>query len=139
MPMLFPPSASSQTPQSILSSVPASTSPSSPHFLVFLSSVDPSTGKMWCGDCRDVEQVVDKVVPQGDQSQLVFVGERAEWKDSNSPWRQPPFNLSAIPTIVKVTASPAASSLDSHIESAPRLVENEMKDEAKLKAFVESS
>lgn len=75
MPLLFPSAA--QTPESVLGSIPASTSSASPHYLVFLSSVDPSSGQMWCGDCRDTQQSIEQLVPDN-QSQLVFVGEKQE-------------------------------------------------------------
>ncbi|GAA5905551.1 uncharacterized protein JCM6883_005366 [Sporobolomyces salmoneus] len=130
MPLLFP--SATQTPESVLSAIPSSTSSSSPHYLIFVSSIDPSSGRMWCGDCRDTQQSIEKLVPDT-QSQLVFVGERQEWKSPDSPWRKAPFNLSAIPTIIKVEQ---ADSLQSSIESAPRLVEGDLRDESKFKSFV---
>ena len=136
MPMLFP--SGGQSPESVLSSIPSSTSSSSPHFLVFLSSVDPTSGQMWCGDCRDTQQTIEKLVPDN-QSQLVFVGERQEsvllalllseprrsssycncgrWKSPDSPWRQAPFNLKAIPTIIRVEES-SKDSLKSSVRSS---------------------
>ncbi|GAA5857745.1 hypothetical protein JCM5353_001472 [Sporobolomyces roseus] len=134
MPMLFP--NSSQSPESVLSSIPSSTSSNSPHYLVFLSSVDPSSGQMWCGDCRDTQQTIEKLVPDN-QSQLVFVGEKSEWKSPDSPWRQAPFNLKAIPTIIRVEES-SQDSLKSSLESAPRLVESDLRDETKFKSFVKA-
>ncbi|GAA5877870.1 hypothetical protein JCM16303_000267 [Sporobolomyces ruberrimus] len=132
MPLLFP--SSGQSPESVLSSIPSSTSSSSPHYLVFLSSVDPSSGQMWCGDCRDTQSTIEQLVPDN-QSQLVFVGEKQEWKSPDSPWRKAPFNLKAIPTIIKVEES-SKDSLQSSIESAPRLVEGDLRDESKFKQFV---
>ncbi|GAA5994865.1 hypothetical protein JCM5350_001730 [Sporobolomyces pararoseus] len=134
MPLLFP-SSTGQTPDSVLSSIPSSTSSSSPHYLVFLSSIDPSSGQMWCADCRDTQSTIEKLVPEN-QSQLVFVGEKQEWKSPESPWRQAPFNLKAIPTIIKVEQASSKDSLQSSIETAPRLVEGDLRDEAKFKSFV---
>ncbi|GAA6011020.1 hypothetical protein JCM11491_005911 [Sporobolomyces phaffii] len=132
MPLLFP--SATQTPESVLSAVPSSTSPAQPHYLVFLSSVDPASGEMWCGDCRDTQTAIEQLVPDS-QSQLVFVGEKSEWKSPDSPWRKAPFNLAAIPTIIKVEQAQQGA-LDSSIASAPRLVEGDLRDEAKFKSFV---
>lgn len=141
MPLLFP--SSGQSPESVLSSIPSSTSSSSPHYLVFLSSVDPSSGQMWCGDCRDTQSTIEQLVPDN-QSQLVFVGEKQEsvsfpfpspisapflysrfpsrnrWKSPDSPWRKAPFNLKAIPTIIKVEES-SKDSLQSSVSLSPAL------------------
>ncbi|GAA6003107.1 uncharacterized protein JCM10292_002866 [Rhodotorula paludigena] len=128
MPLLFP--SDPQDPQALLN---RAKSASGPHFLVFFSSLDESTGKPWCPDCSDVQASVDEIVPQ-DKSTLVFVGSREEWRDPNNKFRQPPFKVDRIPTIIRVEGGEAnvASSLD----SAPRLIESELRDPSKLKQFV---
>ncbi|GAA5938573.1 uncharacterized protein JCM15063_005359 [Sporobolomyces koalae] len=137
MPLLFP--ESQQTPESVLKSIPESTSAAKPHFLVFLSSVDPATGEMWCPDCRNPQQLIEQIVPE-QASQLVFVGDRTSWKSPDSPWRKAPFHLSAIPTVIKVEQSPnSQDSLESSLKSGPRLIEGDLMDEAKFKQFVASS
>ncbi|GAA6019415.1 hypothetical protein JCM10207_001378 [Rhodosporidiobolus poonsookiae] len=132
MPLLFP--SDPQSPQAVLSQVPSSASPSSPHYLVFFSSLDDTTGKPWCPDCADVQGTVDKLVPEK-QSTLVFVGSRQEWKTPDNPFRAAPFNVSKIPTIIRVEQG--GDSLASSLESAPRLVEADLRDESKFSQFVQ--
>ncbi|BGP38601.1 hypothetical protein JCM10450v2_002550 [Rhodotorula kratochvilovae] len=133
MPLLPPGDLSD--PQSILGQVPASTSPSAPHFLVLFASVDPNTGKPWCPDCADVQGEVERLIPDN-KSTLVFVGDRTEWRDPNNKFRQPPFSIDRIPTIIRIEqgGDAVANSLD----SAPRLVESELRDHAKFEQFVAS-
>ncbi|BGP14563.1 hypothetical protein JCM10213_001912 [Rhodosporidiobolus nylandii] len=131
MPLLFP--ASPQSPGAILSQIPPSTSPSSPHFLVFFSSVDENTGKPWCPDCADVQDEVERLVPER-RSTLVFVGQRNEWKTPENPFRQAPFSISKIPTIIRVEQG--GDSVANSLDSAPRLVEADLRDADKFKQFV---
>ncbi|GAA5868648.1 hypothetical protein JCM8547_003767 [Rhodosporidiobolus lusitaniae] len=131
MPLLFP--SCPQSPSSILSQIPSSTSPSSPHFLIFFSNPDEATGKPWCPDCADVQEAVETIVPEK-QSTLVFVGSRQEWKTPENPFRKAPFNVNNIPTIIKVTES--GEGLKNLLDSAPHLVEADLRDNDKLKSFV---
>ncbi|GAA5884565.1 hypothetical protein JCM6882_005301 [Rhodosporidiobolus microsporus] len=132
MPLLFPDSP--QSPQAVLSQIPSSTSSSSPHYLIFFSSLDENTGKPWCPDCADVQGEVEKLVPEK-QSTLVFVGSRNEWKTPDNPFRQAPFNVSKIPTIIKVTEG--GDAVTSSLDSAQRLIEADLRDPAKFQAFVQ--
>jgi len=74
-------------------------------FLVFYSSIDPTTKEMWCPDCRRVEELVQTSFDRiGSPSALiVFVGQRGEWKQNTpaSPFRGEPWRLDSIPTIVR--------------------------------------
>ncbi|GAA5967196.1 hypothetical protein JCM11641_000474 [Rhodosporidiobolus odoratus] len=131
MPLLFP--TDGQSPEAVLSQVPSSTSSSSPHYLVFFSSIDESTGKPWCPDCEEVQGQVEKLVPEK-QSTLVFVGSRDEWKSPDNAFRSAPFNVSKIPTVIKLTES--GDSLTGSLDSAPRLIEAELRDPTKFQQFV---
>ncbi|SCV67746.1 BQ2448_5357 [Microbotryum intermedium] len=130
MPLVFPSSA--QTPDQVLSQVPESTSSSSPFFLTFYASIDPSTGESWCIDCRKAQPVIDQHVPEAN-SALVFVGDRSEWK--SSPLREA-FGISRVPTIVKLTSKPSATSFSESASS--HLVESDILDQTKLKQFLAS-
>jgi thiol-disulfide isomerase/thioredoxin len=46
-------------------------------YIIFYASVDPSTGKSWCGDCRDAEPLIEaKFKEDGKDVIVVAVGER---------------------------------------------------------------
>ncbi|GAA6052395.1 hypothetical protein JCM3770_000221 [Rhodotorula araucariae] len=122
-------------PHAILRQVPATASPSAPHYLVLFASVDPNTGKPWCPDCSEVQGEVERFIPDS-KSTLVFVGDRDQWRDPNNRWRQAPFNVNRIPTIIRVEqgGDAVANSLD----SAPRLIESELRDRTKFEQFVAS-
>jgi len=72
-------------------------------YLIFYSSIDPVSNKMWCPDCRNVENPVEQVFgqPGAPSALIVYVGQRSEWKDSANPFRVTPWNISSIPTIVR--------------------------------------
>ncbi|ORY79277.1 hypothetical protein BCR35DRAFT_304670 [Leucosporidium creatinivorum] len=131
---LFPQAPS---PAAALSAIPTGSnapSPASPYFLIFFASVEESTGKSWCPDCVRVEPTIEQHVPQA-RSSLIYVGQRADWKSPENAFRQA-FGLKGVPTIVRVESSADQGSLQAHIASAPKLVEGEILDEAKLKDFL---
>jgi hypothetical protein len=39
-----------------------------------------------------------------DAVRIVYAGQRAEWKDPANAWRQAPFSVKGVPTLIKVTA-----------------------------------
>ncbi|GAA6037918.1 hypothetical protein JCM8097_009490 [Rhodosporidiobolus ruineniae] len=131
MPLLFP--GNPQSPESVLSQT-KDASPDKPHYLVFFSSPDENTGKPWCPDCADVQEDVGRLVPEK-QSTLVFVGSREEWRKPDNPFRAAPYNVNKIPTIIKVTQGGGDAAANS-LESAPRLIETELRDRSKFEAFV---
>jgi len=71
-------------------------------YLIFYSSL--VQGKLWCPDCRDVEQFVrESFTKEGAPDALiVYVGDRPQWKAALNPFRGDPWHLKSIPTIVKV-------------------------------------
>jgi len=71
-------------------------------FLVFFSSRD-ETGTLWCPDCREVEALVHKVFgpDDGPSALVVYVGQRAAWKDPTNPFRGEPWKVPSIPTIIR--------------------------------------
>ncbi|TNY22779.1 thioredoxin-like protein 5 [Rhodotorula diobovata] len=111
------------SPESILSQIPTSTSPESPHFLIFFAE--------WCPDCTEVQSSLDQHVPDKN-STLVLVGDRTQWKESK--FREPPFNVTRIPTLIRVEQG--GDALASSLDSAPRLVESELRSPEQLSQFV---
>jgi len=71
-------------------------------FLIFYSSRDEN-GRMWCPDCRAVEALIKETFNKedGPTSLIVYVGQRPEWKTVSNPFRGAPWNVQAIPTIIK--------------------------------------
>ncbi|WPH03797.1 Thioredoxin-like protein [Acrodontium crateriforme] len=98
------------------------------YLVVYASLVD---GRSWCGDCREAEKFVDAKFgaregrEEEDWVRVVFAGDRDEWRKADNPYRQAPFNVVALPTIIKVTG-----------EKWEQLVEGDVYDQAKLDAFV---
>lgn len=71
-------------------------------FVIFYSSV--VDGKLWCPDCRDVQEQVQKTfeTSDGPSALIVYVGDKTEWKSPSNIFRGEPWNLSSIPTIVRL-------------------------------------
>ncbi|KAI0695648.1 hypothetical protein BC835DRAFT_1273059 [Cytidiella melzeri] len=72
-------------------------------YLIFYSSCDEN-GKMWCPDCRAVEEIVQKTFssPNGPSGLIVYVGQRTEWKSLSNPFRGEPWKVESIPTVIRV-------------------------------------
>ncbi|KAH7050191.1 hypothetical protein B0J12DRAFT_663499 [Macrophomina phaseolina] len=122
--------------------MPLTTSTASPHDLaktlesdaaatgtgflvVYASHVD---GQSWCGDCRAAEPVVEKKFGDkfGERAWVVFAGDKAEWRTPENVWRKKPFEITHLPTLVKVTAE----------GKWEKLVEGDVYNQRKLDAFV---
>ncbi|KAJ6483890.1 hypothetical protein DFH09DRAFT_1106617 [Mycena vulgaris] len=96
-------------------------------YLIFYSDV--VDGRMWCPDCRAVDDVVRNVFagPDGPSAVIVYVGNKPKWKAMDNVFRGEPFKIDGIPTIVK---------LREKVEVG-RLVDAEIN--SKLAAFVAAS
>ncbi|CAA7264838.1 unnamed protein product [Cyclocybe aegerita] len=71
------------------------------HHIIFYSSV--VDGQLWCPDCRAVESLVKEVFSADDADGLVvYVGERSQWKNPANIYRQDPWKITGVPTIVKL-------------------------------------
>ncbi|TFK77441.1 hypothetical protein BDN72DRAFT_43697 [Pluteus cervinus] len=81
---------------------PTSLSTVSEEYLIFYSSI--VDGRLWCPDCRAVEEDVRNVFDGSDDppALIVYVGDKSSWKPSSNPFRGAPWNITSIPTIVKV-------------------------------------
>jgi len=82
------------------------------NFVIFYASRDDS-GKMWCPDCRDVEDLIARTFEPADgpSGLIVYVGQRTEWKKDKNVFRSGPWGIRSIPTIVKVENAAEVSRL----------------------------
>ncbi|XP_049951793.1 thioredoxin domain-containing protein 17-like [Schistocerca serialis cubense] len=98
-----------------------------PIYVLFSGSKD-SDGKSWCPDCVAAEPVIDKVLKRSTLAIHfihVGVGERAKWKDPNSPFRKDSrLLLTGVPTLLRWGAR-------------QRLVESECADEQLIEMILE--
>ncbi|CZT07309.1 hypothetical protein WAI453_013000 [Rhynchosporium graminicola] len=117
---------STESPSELLASLKASaTSSSKPSFAIIYASL--TDGRSWCGDCRDAEPFVDRKFAEGEEAvKVVYAGQRDEWRKQDNPWKAAPFEIEALPTLVKYT-------VEGNVE---KLVEAEVYDQRKLDGFV---
>jgi len=84
--------------------------------LIFYASI--VDGKMWCRDCRDVEDLVKKTFESNNEwlGVIIYVGDRPTWRDSNNTFRKE-WGLTGVPTLV---------TLNTNGKEERRLVEHEI-------------
>ena len=91
-------------------------------YKIYYSSRDAS-GIMWCPDCRAVESqsgvnfqwrrtswVPRFCLPfiwnacwEIPEAEIIYTGQRAEWKSPRNPYRQAPWSVTSVPTILKIS------------------------------------
>ncbi|KAF7874205.1 hypothetical protein EAF04_002877 [Stromatinia cepivora] len=128
MPLSFP--IFTDSPEVLQKSLGEATKP---QYVIVFASLKPETNESWCGDCRRAEgplsQKLDKAAKE-ERVKLVYGGSQAEWRDlspgKKSPWREEPWGIDRLPTVVKITG-----------EKWEKLIEEDCYDEKKLSAFVE--
>ncbi|KAJ7751206.1 hypothetical protein DFH07DRAFT_826514 [Mycena maculata] len=97
------------------------------YFIFYASIVD---GKMWCSDCRAVDDVVQQTFTDANAEALIVdVGKKPEWKAMDNIFRGEPFKITAVPTIIRMRESVEVG----------RLVENPDEIKLNLSAFVKDS
>ncbi|KAK7063989.1 Duf953 domain protein [Favolaschia claudopus] len=72
-------------------------------FLIFYSNVEE--GRMWCSDCRAVDEHVRKVFSESDTgpvAAIVYVGSKPVWKAKDHVFRGEPLKIGGVPTILKI-------------------------------------
>ncbi|PPQ79409.1 hypothetical protein CVT25_002679 [Psilocybe cyanescens] len=70
-------------------------------FIIFYSSI--VDGEMWCPDCRVVDKLVQNTFSQdGPAALIVYVGDRGQWKTASNAYRQEPWKITTVPTIVRL-------------------------------------
>lgn len=99
-------------------------------FIIFFSS--QRNGRLWCPDCVAVEELVTKTFSskKSRHAALVYVGQKEEWKAKDNAFRREPWNIMAIPTIIK---------LGSNGEEIGRLVEGDLTDQTKFALFLDTA
>ncbi|KAH9452287.1 hypothetical protein MJO28_008849 [Puccinia striiformis f. sp. tritici] len=131
--------------------------------LIFWSSRDSQSGKMWCPDCEEMEinlqnvikyreldaidspqKAVTDSVKKNKKPQLpflvyIYVGDRDQWRSAENPFRLSPWNLTKIPTVLKL--APTISSSDNSTKDQisfqeEKLIEKEAIDFKKLLDFL---
>ncbi|VDB87520.1 unnamed protein product [Peniophora sp. CBMAI 1063] len=73
-------------------------------FVIFYSSRDDQ-GRMWCPDCRDVEEQVKNTFGGADapSASIIYVGSKAEWKrPAENKFREDPWKVEGVPTILRL-------------------------------------
>ena len=121
----MPLQVSTASPTSVADSL---THTSTPTFVVIYASV--TDGRSWCGDCRAAEPFINAKFGQSeDVVRIIYAGQRDEyvalyhiyvsdegrgsgglmidwlyrWRKQGNPWRQEPFSVTNLPTVIKVT------------------------------------
>jgi hypothetical protein len=108
------------------------------YLVVYASAVE---GRMWCSDCRDAESFVNaKFGDSGKTATAVYAGLKPEWvfailfvvfwpdemnrwKSPDNVWKQEPFLVTALPTIIKVKADGVSSRKNHRVIRADFLAE----------------
>ncbi|CAL3968608.1 hypothetical protein PZA11_004635 [Diplocarpon coronariae] len=122
----MPLEASSASAPDVEALLRSSATAAKPCFVVVYASLG-ADGMSWCGDCRDAEPFVTrKFADSEDVVRIVYAGQRDEWRSADNQWRQAPFSVRYLPTLVKVTG-------DGRWE---QLVEADVSNQEKLDAFV---
>ncbi|KZP28878.1 hypothetical protein FIBSPDRAFT_1039232 [Athelia psychrophila] len=79
----------------------------SEQYLLFYSSRD-ADGRLWCGDCRVVDPLVQETFGKADgpSALIVYVGQQADWqRPAHGPqnyYRGEPWNITGVPTLAKL-------------------------------------
>ncbi|KAL3478568.1 hypothetical protein BJX99DRAFT_256464 [Aspergillus californicus] len=102
-----------------------------PFFISFHASPDPNTGKPWCPDVVAALPYLTETFSTPDAPQVAFVdvGQRPEWKEPSNVYRTT-WNVHNVPTLVRFEKQ------DGRVREVGRLVEGEILDSKRLKAFV---
>ncbi|KAF6845206.1 thioredoxin-like protein 5 [Colletotrichum musicola] len=96
-----------------------------PAYLVVYAS--HRNGRSWCGDCTAAEPYIEKKFGgDAETVRVVYAGLPDEWRTKDNAWRQAPFNVTNLPTLIKVSGN----------NKWEKLVEADVYDQNKLDAFV---
>jgi len=81
-------------------------------YLIFYSSI--VDGQLWCPDCRDVKSLIEDTFSTDNSptAGIIYVGNRAEWKEPSNVFRSQPWNITSVPTILKITGGEVVNRLE---------------------------
>ncbi|KAF2639293.1 hypothetical protein P280DRAFT_470663 [Massarina eburnea CBS 473.64] len=101
--------------------------PTTPLYLIFIASEDPSTGQPWCSDVRAALPSITTIfsAPSAPHLGVVEVGQKPAWKEVANVYRMD-WGVRAIPTLVRYELS------DGVVTEVARLVEGELLDRGKI-------
>lgn len=73
--------------------------------LLFYASLDQATGRSWCGDCRDLDPVIESLATNELKDKdvtlvKVYVGQKHIWKDPKNFFKQCDHKITAVPTLI---------------------------------------
>ncbi|TQN73038.1 Thioredoxin-like protein Clot, partial [Colletotrichum shisoi] len=114
-----------ESASAVADALKAEASEAKPAYLVVYAS--HRNGRSWCGDCTAAEPYIEKKFG-GDENtaRVVYAGLPEEWRTKENPWRQAPFNVTNLPTLIKVSGE----------KKWEKLVEADVYDQKKLDAFI---
>ncbi|KII65905.1 Thioredoxin-like protein Clot [Thelohanellus kitauei] len=78
------------------------------NFMVFESSLDPSTGTFWCPDCTVFDKMLATHIDKLPEDVFLYrfnVGNRKSWKDPGNPIRHGVFlnlKVTSVPSLVDI-------------------------------------
>jgi len=112
---------------SLLTTIGGPNPPSRP-YLIFYASADEN-GRMWCGDCRDVEGLVKETFgsPDGPTGIIFDVGDKPTWRNPKNEYKQE-YKISSIPTIIRIDEGTG--------REIGRIVESDILNASKFAAFM---
>lgn len=91
-------------------------------FVIFYASI--IDGQMWCPDCRVVEKLVRETFSdRGPAALIVYVGDKPQWKNQSNVYRQEPWKIAGVPTIVQLKDGKEVGRLSDDVEILEKLTD----------------
>ncbi|KAJ5152917.1 uncharacterized protein N7482_009395 [Penicillium canariense] len=103
--------------------------PSAKLFLAFVSGDDPITKQAWCPDVRAALPHIDAAFTAADAPTVAIVPVGQKPEDPNNIYRTQ-WKVNNVPALVRYQL------VNGHVSEAGRLIEAEILDNAKLRAFL---
>ncbi|KAH8925515.1 hypothetical protein BT69DRAFT_1279650 [Atractiella rhizophila] len=112
--------------------------------LIFYSSLEDD-GYEWCPFCSRISDFLKTEVQKGEEAEegedwkIIRVGHKSEWKNPTNYFRQGPFFVKGVPTVIKIPAVPEGKEVNAfeHIKNAERCTGSDLFNPAKRTAFLE--
>ncbi|KAM0790685.1 hypothetical protein ACM66B_004543 [Microbotryomycetes sp. NB124-2] len=84
-------------------------------------------------DCENAQPYISNYIKPL-ESTTIYVGSRDEWNKPDNTWRQAPFNVERVPTVLKVEPVEHVEA-STKIQHASRIVEGDILDDHKMRMF----